>query len=125
MARQGQALPINPVVEHAFGLVIIAGGELNVHEGLRGHEPDKAAARAESARITEAMNIIRAIAPDAGGYSSEMSYFAPNWQADAWGSANYARLLKLKHQYDPDGVFMAHHYVGSEQWDSDGFVKRG
>jgi FAD/FMN-containing dehydrogenase len=125
VARQGQALPINPVVEHAFGLVIIAGGELNVHEGLRGHEPDKAAARAESARITEAMNIIRAIAPDAGGYSSEMSYFAPNWQADAWGSANYARLLKLKHQYDPDGVFMAHHYVGSEQWDSDGFVKRG
>jgi len=125
VARQGREIPMNPVVEHSFGLVIIAGGELNVHEGLRGHEPNKPEARTESARITEAMNMIRAIAPDAGGYCSEMSYHAPDWQTAAWGQANYERLLRLKAQYDPSGLFMAHHYVGSEQWSDDGFIKRG
>jgi len=125
VARQGQEIPMNPVVQHAFGLVIVAGGELNVHEGLRGHEPNKPEARTEAARIGQAMDLIRAIAPDAGGYCSEMSYFAPNWQYDAWGRANYARLHALKQKYDPTGVFMAHHYVGSEDWGDHGFVKRG
>lgn len=125
VAIQGQQIPMNPVVEHAFGLVIIAGGELNKHEGLRGHEPNKSGARAERVRITEAMDIIRALAPDAGGYCSEMSYHAADWQAAAWGQANYERLLRLKHRYDPDGLFMAHHYVGSEQWSEDGFVRWG
>ncbi len=124
IARQGREIPMNPVVEHAFGLVIVAGGELNKHEGLRGHEPNKIEARTEGARILEAMDIIRAIAPDAGGYCSEMGYHVPDWQTAAWGRANYERLLRLKRQYDPDGLFMAHHYVGSEGWSSDGFVRR-
>jgi len=122
VARQGREIPINPVVQHAFGLIIIVGGQLNVHEGLRGHEPDKAAARSDAAKVTEAMNLVRAIAPDAGAYSSEMSYFAPNWQTDAWGD-NYPRLAALKEKYDPTGLFMAHHYVGNEKWSKDGFVK--
>lgn len=120
--RETSELPINAILQHAFGLVIIAGGERNVHEGLRGHEPDRAAARTESAKITQAMDLIRAIAPDAGGYSSEMSYFAPDWQTSAWGH-NYPRLLALKQKYDPTGLFMAHHYVGSEGWSRDGFEK--
>jgi len=124
VARQGSEIPINPVVQHAFGLIIIAGGELNVHEGLRGHEPNKAQARSESAKITQAMDLIRAIAPESGAYCSEMSYFASNWQTDAWGN-NYPRLLTLKQKYDPTGLFMAHHYVGSEQWSRDGFEKQG
>jgi FAD/FMN-containing dehydrogenase len=123
VAQQARDLPINPVLQNAFGLVIIAGGELNVHEGLRGHEPDKAKARAQATKITQAMDLIRAVAPDAGGYCSEMSYFTPNWQTAAWGD-NYARLLALKKKYDPTGLFMAHHYVGSEGWSRDGFERQ-
>jgi len=124
VARQARDLPINPVLQNAFGLIIIAGGQLNVHEGLRGHEPDKAAARAESAKISQAMDLVRAIAPEAGGYSSEMSYFATDWQNSAWGD-NYPRLLAIKRKYDPTGLFMAHHYVGSEGWSRDGFESPG
>jgi FAD/FMN-containing dehydrogenase len=122
VARQGREIPINPVVQHAFGLIIIVGGQLNVHAGLRGHEPNKAAARADSAKVTQAMNLVRVIAPDAGAYCSEMSYFATNWQTDAWGD-NYPRLAALKEKYDPTGLFMAHHYVGNEKWSRDGFEK--
>jgi len=63
----------------------------------------------------------RARLPEAGAYSSEMSYFAPNWQTDAWGD-NYPRLAALKEKYDPTGLFMAHHYVGNEKWSRDGFI---
>lgn len=115
VVKQTQRLPLNSVLSQAFGLLVVAGGQRNAHEGVRGHEPDKAAMRAESAKITQAMNMVRVIAPDAGGYSSEMRYNDQNWQTNAWGD-NYPRLLAIKKKYDPTGLFMAHHYVGSEGW---------
>lgn len=115
VVKQTQRLPLNSVLSQAFGLLVVAGGQRNAHEGVRGHEPDKAAMRAESAKITQAMNMVRVIAPDAGGYSSEMRYDDQNWQTNAWGD-NYPRLLAIKKKYDPTGLFMAHHYVGSEGW---------
>jgi FAD/FMN-containing dehydrogenase len=115
VVKQTQQLPLNGVLSQAFGLLVMAGGQRNVHEGVRGHEPDKATMRAESVKITQAMDMVRVIAPDAGGYSSEMRYDDQNWQTNAWGD-NYPRLLAIKKKYDPTGLFMAHHYVGSEGW---------
>jgi len=120
--RQFLAGSVGPAALSVRGLVIIAGGQLNVHEGLRCHEPDKAATRAESAKISEAMNLVRAIAPDAGGHSSEMSYFSTDWQNSVWGD-NDPRLLALKQKYDPTGLFLAHHYVCIEGRSRGGFEK--
>jgi len=53
-----------------------------------------------------------------GGHSSEMSYFSADWQ-NSLGGDNDPRLLALKHKYDPTGLFLAHHYVGSEGWRCD------
>jgi FAD/FMN-containing dehydrogenase len=39
-----------------------------------------------------------------------------------WGP-NYPRLARIKHKYDPDGLFFVHHGVGSESWSADGFVR--
>ena len=39
-----------------------------------------------------------------------------------WGP-NYPRLARIKHRYDPDGLFFAHHMVGSEDWSEDGFTR--
>jgi hypothetical protein len=37
---------------------------------------------------------------------------------------NYELLQAVKRQYDPDGLFFAHHGVGSEDWSDDGFERR-
>jgi len=35
------------------------------------------------------------------------------WQREFWGE-NYRKLLKIKGKYDPEGMFVCHHCVGSE-----------
>ncbi|MGJ3265015.1 MAG: FAD-binding protein [Salinarimonas sp.] len=115
---------IHPSAHDAFALAIIAGGATRVHPGILGHEPDREAQRAEAERIAAAMAALRSVAPEAGSYSSEMSFFEPNWQDAAWGP-NYAALLATKERYDPDGLFTGHHQVGSERWSADGFARRG
>jgi hypothetical protein len=34
-------------------------------------------------------------------------------------------LLAVKRRYDPDGLFVVHHGVGSEEWSDDGFERLG
>lgn len=47
-------------------------------------------------------------------YVNEANYhLGSGWQTELWG-ANYPRLLRLKQQVDPKGVFWCHHCVGSE-----------
>lgn len=123
-ARRAEArqTAIHPTAIDAFALLIIAGGQVGKFPGLSGHEPDRTAASAEGNRIASAFAEFRKIAPNAGSYSSEMSYHEPDWQRAAWGE-NYPRLLAIKQKYDPDGLFFGHHQVGSEIWSADGFTR--
>ena len=54
-----------------------------------------------------------------GGYTNEADFHDPDWQRSFWGS-NYARLRDIKGEYDPHGLFVCHHCVGSEAWDASG-----
>ena len=47
---------------------------------------------------------------------SESDYIEPNWQQSFHGT-NYARLLDIKKDRDPDDVFYATNAVGSEFWE--------
>jgi hypothetical protein len=58
---------------------------------------------------------IRTISPAGGAYGNEADISEPNWQQSFWG-ANYPRLLSIKKQVDPTGLFYVHHGVGSEDW---------
>ncbi|KAL7952396.1 hypothetical protein V8C34DRAFT_310046 [Trichoderma compactum] len=51
-----------------------------------------------------------------GSYLNEGNAKEPNWQQDFFGS-NYPRLLSIKRQWDPAGVFYAVAGVGSEDWE--------
>jgi FAD/FMN-containing dehydrogenase len=68
------------------------------------------------------MSELKKLAPDAGAYVAESSFFQHDWQRAYWGP-NYDRLLAIKKQYDPTGLFFVHHGVGSEEWSADGFTR--
>jgi hypothetical protein len=111
----------NPSVVDAFALAIVADGE-GGYPGVRGHEPDLAAARQSRQDIRLSMNELRALAPNNGAYVSESNYFEEDFQHSYWG-ANYDRLAAIKKKYDPSGLFFVHNGVGSDQWSIDGFTK--
>jgi FAD/FMN-containing dehydrogenase len=112
---------LHPEALDAFALAIIAGGGPPAYAGMPA--PDLSAARADAARINRAMEELLGVAPGAGSYVSESSFFEAQWQTSYWGS-NYARLVAAKHAYDPEGLFWVHHGVGSEAWSEDGFTPR-
>jgi FAD/FMN-containing dehydrogenase len=113
---------MNPAAVDAFALLISASEGPPAYPGIPGHEPDVDAARMEAKAIDSAMNELRKLVPSAGSYISESDFFEKAWQQSYWGP-NYARLLKVKEAYDPDGLFFVHHGVGSERWSADGFTR--
>lgn len=115
---------MNPDVLDAFALAIIASGEPPAFPGLPGHEPDVAAGEAAAHAVAAAFAELAKLAPGAGSYLNEADYFMANWQHAFWGE-NYLRLAAAKARYDPEGLFFAHHGVGSEAWSSDGFTRLG
>lgn len=110
---------VNPDVTEAFTLAIIGDIGRSLYYGV---PTDLAAARARAAKVQAAMTALRACAPKTGAYFNECDYFQPDWQRAFWGP-NYAKLLAIKRRYDPDGLFYAHHGVGSEGWSADGFTR--
>jgi len=110
---RNRATAINPAVFDAAALVLCASWQEYAYPGVPGHEPDVKLAEAGQQAVTEVMDIIRAAAPDAGSYVNETDYHQPDWQRSFWGD-NYARLLEIKHAYDPGNLFRVHHGVGSE-----------
>jgi FAD/FMN-containing dehydrogenase len=104
---------INPAVFDAAALAMCASWEQYAYPGVPGHEPDPGLAEAGQQAVSEVMDIIRAAAPGAGSYVNETDYHEPDWQRSFWGD-NYARLLEIKHTYDPANLFRVHHGVGNE-----------
>lgn len=114
---------MNPAVLDAFALAISAAAAPPAYPGVAGHEPDAALARERARAIGLAMDEVRRLVPDVGSYLSESDFFLSDWQRAFWGS-NCERLRAVKARYDPQGLFVVHHGVGSESWSADGFTRR-
>ena len=112
----------NPAVLTSFALAIVGDGQGPAYPGIQGHEPSVEEGRKAAARIHQCVDQLRAIVPNPGAYVSESNYFESGWQQAYWG-INHARLAEIKKKYDPDGLFIVHNGVGSEQWSADGFTK--
>jgi FAD/FMN-containing dehydrogenase len=109
---------MNPEVLDAFGLAIIADAQQPAYSGWS--EPDLNYGETASARVRAADRALRAAAPRAGSYMSECDYFLDDWKRACWGR-HWPRLDAVKRRYDPDGLFVVHHGVGSDRWSADGF----
>lgn len=68
---------------------------------------------------TQDVQVLRDLAPDMGAYVNEADPTEPNWKDTFYGE-NYPRLLALKKQWDPHGVFWYKNAVGSEIWEPQG-----
>jgi len=78
-----------------------------------GTDPRKLAKRkADALRFGASL---RSLSPNGGTYANEADPDTPDWQHAFWGS-NYEKLLKIKRQVDPQGVFYCRSCVGSEFW---------
>jgi FAD/FMN-containing dehydrogenase len=105
---------MNPAVLTAFALAISADGQGPAYPGIPGHEPDIAAGRRGADRVHRCMNELRVIAPNGGSYVSESSFFENDYQRSYWGT-NYRRLVTIKKEYDPAGLFAVHNGIGSDK----------
>ncbi|HEU0062865.1 MAG TPA: FAD-binding oxidoreductase [Hyphomicrobiaceae bacterium] len=114
----------NPVMLEAFALLISAAQGAPAYPGIRGHEPNLANAHRQIGAVRSAVGEIERLLSQRGSYLAESDFFETAWQQAFWGS-NYPRLLAVKDKYDPDGLFIVHHGVGSERWSADGFTRLG
>jgi FAD/FMN-containing dehydrogenase len=112
----------NPDVQDAFALAIIANGWLMNYPGAPVPPASPAFAHKQAAAVDMAAAELRKVAPGRGSYVSESNYFNADWRRAFWG-ANYPRLKAVKARYDPHGLFIVHHGVGSEDWSADGFTR--
>jgi FAD/FMN-containing dehydrogenase len=122
--RRTRDTSMNPAVLDAFALAIAAALEPPAYPGVVGHEPHLAQGRRDARAVAAAIAPLKALAAQPASYVNETDYFQTDWQRAFWGN-NYARLIKVKDRYDPNGLFFVHHGVGSEAWSADGFTKRG
>ncbi|KAK0749786.1 hypothetical protein B0T18DRAFT_321658 [Schizothecium vesticola] len=65
------------------------------------------------ALVPNMFNVVPIIAPGDNAYMNEADFREPHWQKVFYGE-NYARLLKVKRKYDPEGLLFAVTAVGSE-----------
>ncbi|MEO9191973.1 MAG: FAD-binding oxidoreductase [Acetobacteraceae bacterium] len=120
--RAARDTAMNPAVLDAFALAICGATGPASFPAIHGHEPDLATSRRRANAVSQAMDEMLKLVPDAGSYVSESDFFNKNWQQAFWGS-NYKRLAGVKKAYDPAGLFFVHHGVGSEEWSADGFTR--
>ncbi|KAK3991448.1 hypothetical protein QBC44DRAFT_392928 [Cladorrhinum sp. PSN332] len=66
--------------------------------------------------LDNAVGELRKVTPGSGAYFNEAGKSEANWQESFFGKENYKRLLKVKREVDPLGVFWAPQTVGSEEW---------
>ncbi|KAI8824010.1 uncharacterized protein EV422DRAFT_518598 [Fimicolochytrium jonesii] len=105
------ALGLNPAWRKALWHVVITKGWTDAAPAA-----EIATAKAEVTRLTQLM---RDVTPGSGAYFNEADANEPNYR-DAFFGNHYAKLLSIKNQYDPTGLFVCKKCVGSEGWTDDG-----
>ncbi|KAK1228963.1 hypothetical protein PQX77_008003 [Marasmius sp. AFHP31] len=74
--------------------------------------------------LKQAIDILEELEPGTGSYVNEGSLYEPNPKWTYFGD-HYDKLLEIKDQYDPNGLFVVASGVGSDRWDDGLNCRRG
>ena len=89
----------------------------NVFLGIPINYQDAKANKAGEDQIThDFLPALAAITPNGGAYMNEADVEQPDFQSVFYG-AHYKKLLEIKRQYDPEGIFYVKTGVGSDSWE--------
>jgi FAD/FMN-containing dehydrogenase len=86
------------------------------------HIGDKDSIGDFSAQQLEAHETLDRLLGPTGAYLNEAAFDQPDWKARFWGP-HVPKLEAAKAKYDPQGLFVCHHCIGSESWDESGNCK--
>jgi len=130
--------PLHPSIKDSFGLMITAmavshysplveAGYQNETSGYLDWAQRCNSTILEDCQLLdplyEAFHKLQDDTPNAGSYFNEADYFEENFQENFWGHKNYNRLLRIKNEWDPKGLFYCHKCVGSEDWEEGGMCR--
>ncbi|CAP62057.1 uncharacterized protein PODANS_5_610 [Podospora anserina S mat+] len=113
-AASGVSPHMRSMVIHLTVFSLLDVSSLWVLESTPGEAASKF--KAELARLEDATDEIRCVTPGSGAYYNEAGRLEPDWQESFFGGENYGRLLRVKRERDPWGLFWVHKGVGSEGW---------
>ncbi|KAK0672104.1 hypothetical protein QBC41DRAFT_344015 [Cercophora samala] len=113
-AAQGVSPHMRNMVIHLTVFSLADVSSFWVAESVPGEAASKL--KVALARLEDATDEIRRVTPGSGAYYNEAGRLEPDWQASFFGRENYARLLKVKREWDPWVLYWAHKGVGSEGW---------
>ena len=114
--------PMNRAVADAFALVIAGAEGPPAYPGIVGHEPDAAKAETRAAAVTAAMDELRKLAPNPPPMFGRR--ISSSGMAGRPSGATITRgCARSRRSTIPDGLFVLHHGVGSEDWSEDGFSR--
>ncbi|KAK1222573.1 hypothetical protein PQX77_014565 [Marasmius sp. AFHP31] len=72
--------------------------------------------QAQREALKQAIDILEGLEPGTGSFVTEGSLYEPSPKWTYFGN-HYDRLLEIKDQYDPNGLFLVASGVGSDRWD--------
>lgn len=82
-----------------------------------GAASDPSAVRDTWEQTGQVMDPLRQLTPKGGAYFNEADLFEPDPVGAFWGTENYARLLTIKKDLDPDNLMTVHQGIGWEKRD--------
>lgn len=104
----GRTSAVNPAWRNAIIHAMLIGPQ------PPGLTPEEAVQEEEAIQVY--MDKWRSVSPGAGSYMNEGDPGEPDWKQAFYGDT-YPRLLEIKKETDPWGVFWAATTVGSDEWE--------
>jgi hypothetical protein len=108
--RASAATAVNPDALDAFCLALISSSGEPCYPGQK-RQTDLLDARRQADTVKRAMQMLRAVSPNAGCYIYESDYHLGDAPDRFWGS-HRDRLREIKQQYDPSNLFEVHNGIG-------------